>query len=99
MDRKDTDRIDFEDFSFDAFDEARDPRPQTTDFDRVVETAISRRGLLGVLAIGSGAAAMGLGVTGLGSLMSSTSWQNSSKKARSMCSLLSNDLIATSSPL
>jgi hypothetical protein len=80
MDRKETDQIDFEDFSFDAFDEMRDPRPETTDFDRVVETAISRRGLLGVLAIGSGAAAMGLGAAGLGSLMSSTSAQAASAR-------------------
>ncbi len=55
--------------SFDEFDEARDPRPQGCDFDRVVESALTRRGLLGgVLVFGSGAAVMGMG-----SLMSATS--------------------------
>jgi hypothetical protein len=54
--------------SFDEIDERRNPRPQEQEFDRVVARAISRRGFLGVLAFGSGAAAMGLG-----SLMSSTS--------------------------
>lgn len=33
--------------SFDDFDEAINPRPETTDFDRVVESALSRRGFLG----------------------------------------------------
>ena len=47
--------------SFDAFDEARDPRPAVQDFDRVVAAAIDRRGFLGVLALGSGAAALGPG--------------------------------------
>jgi len=47
--------------SFDDFDEARDPRADEQDFDRVVAAAISRRGFLGVLAMGSGAAAMGTG--------------------------------------
>lgn len=43
--------------SFDDFDEAINPRPETTDFDRVVESALSRRGFLGgVLATGSFAA-------------------------------------------
>jgi hypothetical protein len=42
--------------------------PQEQKFDRVVANAISRRGFLGVLAFGSGAAAMGLGT-----LMGSTS--------------------------
>ncbi|PSL19447.1 PhoX family protein [Shimia abyssi] len=40
--------------SFDDYDEAHNPRPETTDFDRVVESALSRRGFLGgVLAMGS----------------------------------------------
>ena len=47
--------------SFDAFDEARDPRPDAPGFDAVVASAISRRGFLGVLAAGSGAAALGSG--------------------------------------
>ncbi|AJE47666.1 PhoX family protein [Celeribacter indicus] len=49
--------------SWDEFDEMRDPRPATNDFDAVVERAISRRGFLGgVLAFGSGAAVMGTGL-------------------------------------
>ncbi|WP_158967055.1 PhoX family protein [Chachezhania sediminis] len=52
------------DLSFDDFDELRDPRPASSDFDTVVERAISRRGFLGgVLAFGSGAMAMGAGMT------------------------------------
>ena len=47
--------------SFDEFDERRDPRPDVQEFDRVVASAISRRGFLGVLAVGSGAAAFGTG--------------------------------------
>ncbi|MEZ5825209.1 MAG: PhoX family phosphatase [Geminicoccaceae bacterium] len=43
--------------TFDEFDEVRNPRPEECDFDRVVEAAISRRGLLGgALAFGSVAA-------------------------------------------
>ncbi|NBN78731.1 DUF839 domain-containing protein [Microvirga tunisiensis] len=56
--------------SFDAWDELQTPPPAVTDFDRVVEAALSRRGFLGgILAMGSAAAAMG----SLGALMSSTS--------------------------
>ncbi len=45
------------DISFDEFDEINNPRPEECDFDRVVEAAISRRGMLGgVLAFGSFAA-------------------------------------------
>jgi len=47
--------------SFDDFDELRDPRPEQQDFDRIVSAAISRRGFLGVLTLGSGAAALGTG--------------------------------------
>lgn len=55
--------------SFDAIDELRDPRPAETDFDRVVARGLSRRGFLsGLVAFGSGAAAMGAGT-----LLSSTS--------------------------
>lgn len=47
-------------FSFDAFDEARSPRAEETDFDRVVAAGLSRRGFLsGLVAFGSGAAVMG----------------------------------------
>lgn len=48
--------------SWDEFDELRDPRPAETEFDRVVERALSRRGFLGgALAFGSAAAVFGLG--------------------------------------
>jgi hypothetical protein len=51
--------------NWDELDERNRPAPETVDFDRVVEAAISRRGFLGgVLAFGSGAAAMGLLNTG-----------------------------------
>ena len=40
--------------SFDDFDEEINPRPEETDFDRIVEAAINRRGFLGgALAFGS----------------------------------------------
>jgi hypothetical protein len=55
------------DLSWDDFDEARDPRPAESQFDQVVDRAVSRRGFLGgALAFGSGAAVFGTG------LMSST---------------------------
>ncbi len=48
--------------SADEWDEINFPRPSETEFDRVVERAISRRGFLGgVLAFGSGAALAGVG--------------------------------------
>ena len=52
-----------DDLSWDEFDELRDPRPDTSGFDGVVESAISRRGFLGgALAFGSGAAVFGSGL-------------------------------------
>jgi len=52
--------IDTATMSADAWDELNFPRPEECDFDRVVESAISRRGFMGgVLAFGSGAAVMG----------------------------------------
>lgn len=55
------------DLSWDDFDEHRDPRPARSQFDDVVERAISRRGFLGgALAFGSAASVFGAG------LMSST---------------------------
>ena len=49
--------------SWDAWDELQRPAPATTDFDAVVESAVSRRGFLtGVVAFGSGAAVMGTGM-------------------------------------
>ena len=63
--------------SADDWDELNFPRPEENDFDRVVERAISRRGFLGgVLAFGSGAAAMGTG------LLSSTSAEAMAAGAR-----------------
>ncbi|CUA98072.1 PhoX family protein [Pannonibacter indicus] len=57
------------DLSWDEWDELQNPPPAVTDFDCVVESALSRRGFLGgVLAFGSAAAAMGT----VGNLMSST---------------------------
>ena len=51
------------DLSWDDWDELQRPAPATTDFDTVVDAAISRRGFLtGVLAYGSGAAVMGTGL-------------------------------------
>ncbi len=50
-------RTENEDLSFDDFDERINPRPEDCDFDRIVEAAITRRGLLGgMLAYGSFAA-------------------------------------------
>ncbi|MCY4335887.1 MAG: PhoX family phosphatase [Litoreibacter sp.] len=57
------------DLSWDEWDELQSPRSEETDFDEVVEVALSRRGFLsGVLAFGSGAAVMGTGT-----LLSTTS--------------------------
>ena len=55
--------VDTYDLSWDDWDELQRPAAEETDFDDVVEAAISRRGFLtGVLAYGSGAAAMGTGL-------------------------------------
>lgn len=55
--------IDTVNLSADEWDEQNFPRSKTNEFDEVVERAISRRGFLGgVLAFGSGAAAMGTGL-------------------------------------
>ncbi len=46
--------------SFDEFDELDNPRPETSDFDMVVEEALSRRGFLGgVLAFGTASFLLG----------------------------------------
>jgi len=51
---------DMQELSFDDYDEAISPRPDTNDFDAVVDAALSRRGFLsGIVAFGSGAAVMG----------------------------------------
>ncbi|MEM1361996.1 MAG: PhoX family phosphatase [Pseudomonadota bacterium] len=63
---KDTPTIDL---SWDEYDELRDPRPAESDFDKVVEAAISRRGFFnGVVAFGSGATVFGSGLLGSSSL-------------------------------
>ncbi len=55
--------IDRAELSADDWDELVNPRPEENDFDRVVESALSRRGFLsGLLVFGSGAAAMGAGL-------------------------------------
>jgi len=49
-----------DDLSFDEFDEIHSPRPEETDFDRVVAESVSRRGFLGgVIAVGTGSFIMG----------------------------------------
>jgi hypothetical protein len=51
-----------QDLSWDEWDEVVRPTPEVTQFDQVVDRAISRRGFLGgLLAFGSGAAVMGTG--------------------------------------
>ncbi|MFP4537072.1 MAG: PhoX family protein, partial [Dichotomicrobium sp.] len=58
--------IDLNSISADEWDEINFPRPDENDFDRIVERVISRRGFLGgVLALGSGAAAMGTPLVGM----------------------------------
>jgi secreted PhoX family phosphatase len=55
--------IDTSDMSWDDWDEQIRPAPETTDFDRVVDSAMSRRGFLGsLIAFGSGATVMGTGL-------------------------------------
>ncbi|MGJ8547071.1 MAG: PhoX family protein [Sulfitobacter sp.] len=52
-----------DDLSWDEWDELHDPRPENTEFDDVVQSALSRRGFLGgLVAMGSGAAVMGSGL-------------------------------------
>ncbi len=56
-------RFNINKISWDELDELRRPTPETTDFDRVVASAVSRRGFLsGLVAFGSGAAVMGTGM-------------------------------------
>lgn len=53
--------------SFDEFDEAINPPPEVTEFDRVVDEALSRRGFLGgVMAFGAGSFVLGTSVFGAG---------------------------------
>ena len=53
------DRSPLSPLSFDDFDEIRNPREEDCDFDQIVESAISRRGLMKVLAYGTGAFIVG----------------------------------------
>lgn len=56
--------------SADDWDEINFPRAQETDFDRVLETTLSRRGFLcGALAFGSAAAVMGTGLLTTGAVV------------------------------
>lgn len=65
--------LDLKTLSFDEIDEARSPRPAPA-FDAVVASALSRRGFLrGVLAFGSGAAAMGMGALSGSTALAATS--------------------------
>jgi len=49
-----------EELSFDDYDEINSPRPEISDFDNVVEEALSRRGFLGgVMAFGAGSFVLG----------------------------------------
>lgn len=60
--------------SWDEWDETIRPAPEVTDFDRVVEAAISRRGFLGgLLVFGSGAAALGSGLLNSTAALAQTS--------------------------
>ena len=60
-------------FSADAWDEAHFPRPAETDFDQVVARALGRRGFVGgLIAVGSGAAAMGTGLLAPRAALAST---------------------------
>lgn len=55
-----TEHTSAEHLSFDEFDDVNSPRPDETDFDAVVEEALSRRGFLGgVLAFGTASFLMG----------------------------------------
>jgi len=54
------------DLSFDEFDEKNSPRPEYSDFDEVVESAISRRGFMkGVLSVGAAAFVTGVAPQGV----------------------------------
>ncbi|MEO0361723.1 MAG: alkaline phosphatase PhoX, partial [Pseudomonadota bacterium] len=51
-----------DEFSFDDFDEKVNPKPETTEFDEVVERALSRRGFLGGVIAFGGVASIGGGL-------------------------------------
>ena len=52
--------LEHEELTFDEYDERINPPPEITDFDRVVEEALSRRGFLGgVMAFGAGSFVLG----------------------------------------
>lgn len=55
-----------DELSFDEFDERNSPRPEYSEFDTVVEKAISRRGFLqGILTIGAGGFVTGIAPSGI----------------------------------
>ena len=54
-----------DDLSFDDFDEAINPKPEDSDFDKIVEQAISRRGFMGGMLAFGGVATLGIGTTAL----------------------------------
>jgi len=56
--------VDTTDLSFDEFDETINPRPEMSEFDRIVDRALSRRGFLGS-GIALGATAFVMGTTAL----------------------------------
>ena len=56
-------KIEEQDLTFDEYDERINPRPEECEFDRIVEAAISRRGMLGVLGFGSFAMLAGTSIT------------------------------------
>jgi secreted PhoX family phosphatase len=59
--------------SWDDWDELQSPRPDVTEFDSIVDNAMSRRGFLGrALAFGSGAAVMGSGLLNSGAALAQT---------------------------
>ena len=53
------------DLSFDDFDEALNPRPENSDFDAIVEEALSRRGFMGGALAFGGVATLGAATTAL----------------------------------
>ena len=57
--------VELDDLPFDAFDEAINPKPDSHDFDAIVEEAISRRGFLGGVISLVGVAALGAASTAL----------------------------------
>lgn len=67
--------------SFDDFDELHNPRPESSDFEGVVERMISRRGFLaGGLKLGAGSMLLGFGLSGCDSSSSPEATQDEAVK-------------------